>query len=342
MKANLPIRSLILMNCVLAGTIGAFLFLFLYLYSGFDEPIAFYSGSCVFEFLSVGFINILILRIVYRSGFDSRDKGKRYRWYIAGYLGSCIFFLIPWVHVHHSDLHSEGGYGIWHFLETIVRGGCVNTLMIFGQNFILLQHEKSKADLENSQLKMANMEAANLLLKQQVQPHFLFNALSILKTLYKKDIHAGEAYLVHLANFLRVSVSYSHTNITKLSEEISFCRTYLEMQRLRFGDALHCTIDIPDDALLNGFVPSFSIQPLLENAIKHNEVTDESPLSIKVYLDGDYVVVKNNLQVKENSDTSSGKGLTNLMERYRVLSGDEVIIRSDDKTFSVSIKILKP
>jgi len=330
------------MNCIQAGTIGAFLLLFTYLYGKSGEPLIYNSLTTIFEILSIGFINILVLKVVYKSGFESASKRKRGHWYILGFFGSCLFFTIPFiVSTHLIRIVYLEKYNIWPFLEIVARGFCCNTLIIFGYNFILLQYEKSKADLENSQLKMANMEAANLLLKQQVQPHFLFNALSILKTLYKKDVHAGEAYLVHLANFLRASVSYSHANITRLSDEINFCKTYLEMQRLRFGDALNCVIDIPEKMLLNGFVPSFSIQPLLENAIKHNEVTDEFPLSIKVYQEGEYIIVKNNLQVKENGEVSSGKGLTNLIERYRILSGDEVMIQSDNSTFSVSIKILK-
>jgi sensor histidine kinase YesM len=341
MKAKLPIRSLILMNCLQAGTIGAFLLLFTYLYGKPGEPIIRNSLTTIFEILSVGFINILVLKMFFKSGFDSSSRKKRIRWYIFGSLGSCLFFAIPSGHIRIVyDVHMED-YNVWPLVEIVARGLCCNAIIVFGYNFILLQHEKSKADLENSQLKTANMEAANLLLKQQVQPHFLFNALSILKTLYKKDLHAGEAYLVHLANFLRASVSYSNTNVIRLSEEINFCKTYLEMQRLRFGDALNCDIDIPERMLMNGFVPSFSIQPLLENALKHNEVTDEFPLSIKVYQEGDYIIVRNNLQLKENGEASSGKGLTNLIERYRILSGDEVMIQSDDKTFSVGIKILK-
>jgi len=329
------------MSCLQAGTIGTFLLLFTYLYGKAEEPLIYNSLKTIFDVLSVGLINILILKVCFKSGFDSSSKKKRFRWYVFGSLGSCLFFANPFENLPITHMVYIENYYVWHSLEIVARGVCGNAIMVFGFNFILLQHEKSKADLENSQLKTANMEAANLLLKQQVQPHFLFNALSILKTLYKNDIHAGEAYLVHLANFLRASVSYSNANVTRLLDEISFCKTYLEMQRLRFGDALNCSIEIPESMLMNGFVPSFSIQPLLENAIKHNEVTDESPLSIKVYLEGEYIVVKNNLQVKENGEISSGKGLTNLMERYRILSGDEVMIQSDDKTFSVSIKILK-
>jgi sensor histidine kinase YesM len=340
MRSKLPIKSLVIMNCVVAGIVGGFLFVLESLYDDVNQPIAFFSLWVIVDFLAIGFINIIILKVVYSSGMDGKAKIKRLQWYLTGYILSSLFFLIP-TPLTTSIATSHSKTGVLKVFEIAARGFCVNTLTIFMQTFILIQFEKSKAVLEVSRLKIANMEAAILLLKQQVQPHFLFNALSVLKTLYKRDNQAGEAYLVHLANFLRVSVSYSNKNITKLSDEIDFCMGYLKMQQIRFGTALLCNIDIPQKTLCAGFVPSFSIQPLLENAIKHNEVTNESPLTIHIALDGEYVVVKNNLQLKQNRDPYSGKGLSNLIERYKILSGDDVVIRSDDHSFSVAIKILK-
>jgi len=189
-------------------------------------------------------------------------------------------------------------------------------------------------------LKIANAEAANQLLRQQIHPHFLFNALNILKSLYKLDTHAAEEYLVCLSNFLRASISNNNIKVTRLRDELILCQNYLGMQKIRFGDALICTFSIPDDTLEQGYVPSFSIQPLLENAIKHNELTDESPLYIDIVQDGDRIVVLNKMKHKITTETSTGSGLANLSERYRIHSGDELIIKDDGTTFSVSIKIM--
>jgi LytS/YehU family sensor histidine kinase len=112
------------------------------------------------------------------------------------------------------------------------------------------------------------------------------------------------------------------------------------MQKIRFGNALICSISIEEATLESGFVPSFSIQPLLENAIKHNELTEEFPLHIMIKQDGDRIKVSNNLKLKHTSEASTGSGLANLSERYRILSNDELLIETNDTAFSVSIKVL--
>jgi LytS/YehU family sensor histidine kinase len=201
-------------------------------------------------------------------------------------------------------------------------------------------HEKEAIiESENIQLKIKNIEAANQKLKQQLHPHFLFNSLNVLKTLIKKQPDDAEAYLKRLSDFLRASVSLDNVNTVKLEEELKFSMDYLEMQKIRFGNAIQFEVGIPEE-VKTGIVPTFSIQLLLENAIKHNAFTIESPLFIKLnYING-WITVSNNIQPKSLAEYSGGLGLTNLSERYKIISGDEINIQSADSYFSVSIKIL--
>lgn len=224
---------------------------------------------------------------------------------------------------------------------TILISVLINFLILALQNFIVLHDAKAIADLENSNLKAANADAANQLLRQQIHPHFLFNALNILKSLYRVNAKLGEEYLIRLSDFLRAAVSNNNIKTIPLKEELKLCQDYLEMQRIRFNNTLTYSVSISEETLTNGYVPSFSIQPLLENAIKHNELTEESPLHIFIQQDGDRVKIMNNLKRKNTSETSTGSGLMNLAERYRLLSGEELFIEETDKTFTVSIKILK-
>ncbi len=127
---------------------------------------------------------------------------------------------------------------------------------------------KLQSELELSMLKTANAEAMNLVLKQQIQPHFLFNALNTLKALYHKDAQTADTYMVHMADFLRASISHDSSNISSLEDEIKLLSDYLEMQRISFGTALVCTISLPEETLKNFSLPSFSLQPLLGKCYK--------------------------------------------------------------------------
>jgi two-component system, LytTR family, sensor kinase len=197
---------------------------------------------------------------------------------------------------------------------------------------------KQRLEVENATLRAESIEVMYQQLKQQVNPHFLFNTLSTLKTLIHDNPDA-EIYLKRLSDFLRTSVSYNNKNTLILGEELKFCLDYLELQKVRFGEALLFSIRIPEN-VKSGFVPVFSIQQLIENAIKHNALTVSQPLHIKIDYSDERVVVSNNIKRKNTSEESLGVGLINLAERYRILSGDEVIIKTENNCFLVSIKIL--
>jgi sensor histidine kinase YesM len=217
----------------------------------------------------------------------------------------------------------------------------INTIILIVLNLVLLHEKKARIELEYAQLKIKNAEAANQQLKQQIHPHFLFNALNTLNILINKQPEQAEDYLVKLSDFLRTTISLDNINTVKLGEELKLCLNYLEMQKMRFGKALQFIVNIQEDVQNSGFVPVFSLQLLLENAIKHNAFTDETPLSISIINKGDRIIVSNNIKLKSTSEISTGRGLVNLAERYKILSGDEILIDEHNNTFSVSIKVLQ-
>jgi sensor histidine kinase YesM len=215
----------------------------------------------------------------------------------------------------------------------------VNSMVLIIQDIVLLIEKKTKIENENILLKIKNVEAANLKLKQQLQPHFLFNSLNVLKTLIRKQPGSAEIYVKRLSDFLRASVLYDNVNTVKFEEELKLSLDYIEMQKIRFGNSINFEARIPDEAKA-GLLPVFSVQMLLENAVKHNAFTPESPLQIKLTCENGWLTVSNNIQHKEAVESSSGMGLINLSERYKLISGDDIEIKQDDSTFSVSIKIL--
>jgi two-component system, LytTR family, sensor kinase len=217
----------------------------------------------------------------------------------------------------------------------------VNILVLTIHNYVTLSHAKADTELENARLKFANTEAINQLLKQQIHPHFLFNALTTLRALIRRHPEKAEEYLIHLSDFLRASISKGQRDIISLKDELKLSTDYLEMQKMRAGEALKFNIAVDQQSLSNKWLPAFSLQPLLENAIKHNVLTAEDPLYLDVIQEGDYLKVVNNLQVKHLTDASTGIGLMNLSERYRMLTGEDILIEENGKTFTVKIKILQ-
>jgi len=221
-----------------------------------------------------------------------------------------------------------------------VLGLSINSVILIIQHLILLKGKQAGIEIENARLKLKNIEALNEQLKQQIHPHFLFNSLNTLKSLINNSPEAAEDYLVKLSDFLRISISEGKGNVGKLSEELKLCLDFLEMQKIRYGRALEYIVNISEENLKTGYIPVFSLQLLTENAIKHNALTNESPLQIYIRYEDGRIIVSNNLRKKIISEPSPGLGLINLAERYKILSGDEVLIKNSNDKFSVSIKIL--
>ncbi|MGD9992207.1 MAG: sensor histidine kinase [Salinivirgaceae bacterium] len=286
-------------------------------------------------------INILI--IYYWGKFELRKNLLNILRYFVSYLLSASFIMVAMgmrklflssLKVNCEITQSHTPYA------TIVMAISLNTVILIILDLILLKEKKTKVEIENAQLRLKNSEALNQQLKQQIHPHFLFNSLNTLKSLINKSPDIAEDYLIRLSDFLRASVSAGKDNIVKVKDEIKMCLDYLEMQKIRYGDALKFYLDIPEELYLTGFVPVFSLQLLCENAIKHNALTIESPLHIQIEFRQGRITVINNLQPKLTTEATTGSGLINLTERYQILSGDEIIIQTTAYQFSVSIKVL--
>ena len=336
MQGALPIKSLIRLNFLLMLALSAINFVFLSI-NEYEIKTLLYT---LMTALNIGLISFVNTGLLYYFVGKFKPGTRQFMWYryTCSHIFSASVNLIIWPWFLSSDTWT---FDLKWFAIFLLSSIIVNSLVIILQDFILLHYEKASADLEVSRLKAAHAEASNLLLKQQIHPHFLFNALNTLKALYRKDPKAGDTYIVHLANFLRASV-YNHTaKLSTVEEEVKLFKDYLEMQKIRFGTALQVHVDIPVEVLKSYNIPSFSLQPLLENAIKHNELTEASPLIVAVSISDDRIVIYNNLQKKVVTESSTNNGLANLTERYRLLSGDEVMINEDEHAFWVSIKLLK-
>ena len=215
------------------------------------------------------------------------------------------------------------------------------SIVYFFHNFFLLNQLKSKREIEVAELKNLNSETKNELLRQQIQPHFLFNALNTLKSLIKKEPELAEEYVIHLSEFLRASIADNRNQTAKLIEELKICRDYMNMQKIRFGDALNYIIDLDlKDPRVQRQIPNFSLQPLLENAIKHNQFTLSNPLDIRIYLKDEYICVSNPIRLRKLVEHSTGNGLYNLSQRCKIIYDEDIKILNDGNYFEVQIKLI--
>lgn len=314
------ISALIITPLFITGNVKAY---------SYVEALLFITGLVLFFWA----VNIT----VYAVATNAKGTSAPLRYLLSYVFGVVLsVFIVSWF--FEGSFHNASHQDFFHFHLLVFIA--INTAVIILQNLTLVREKNAMVEAENMQLRIKNIEAANQQLKHQVQPHFLFNSLSTLKALIKTSPAQAEEYLVRLSDFLRYAVSASRPDKVKIEDEVKLCIDYLEMQKIRFGEALQFTIDIPAEVQLNKYMPVFALQMLTENAIKHNMLTIAMPLIINIAYTDNTIAVSNNLQQRDTINTETGMGLNNLSERYKLLSGDDIAIQKDDNTFKVTIKVL--
>jgi len=176
-------------------------------------------------------------------------------------------------------------------------------------------------------------------LKNQLDPHFLFNSLNVLTSLIEENPVNAQKFTTALSKVYRYVLEQKNKELVSVDEELEFAKTYMSLLKMRFEDSI--IFDIPEKAMNpESKVVPLSLQLLLENAVKHNTVTSGKPLRIKIYENGDSLVVENNLQPKQIVNKSSGVGLSNIMQRYDLLTNKKINISKQANQFTVAIPML--
>ncbi len=175
-------------------------------------------------------------------------------------------------------------------------------------------------------------------LKSQLDPHFLFNSLNALASLID-DNEPAQQYLSRLADVYRYVLLSKDKDTVSLKEEMEFVDSFLYLAKVRFRQGLEVKKSIPEE-LLSRKVAPLGIQLLVENALKHNAITQNQPLQIEIFADGDYIRVKNEIRPRAHLEYSSRLGLKNILERYKILSNKPVEIMNDQIQFEVGLPLL--
>ncbi len=176
-------------------------------------------------------------------------------------------------------------------------------------------------------------------LKNQLDPHFLFNSLNVLTSLIEEDPYQAQKFTTSLSKVYRYVLEQKNKDLVTVDEELQFAKTYVRLLKMRFEDSI--VFEIPDQCSdPNAKIVPLSLQLLLENAVKHNVVTASKPLHIKVFEEAGMLAVTNNLQEKQVVKQSSGVGLTNIQQRYGILTDRKVKISKTATDFSVKLPVL--
>ncbi len=252
------------------------------------------------------------------------------------------FLLISAALVLGSIIHSVL-FGTVHPPRTIVRGYFIrfllSTVMVAVMvRLILLIREGKRKDILNEQLHTAYVKAQLTVLQEQLNPHFFFNTLSSISAIIREDPERAQAYIMHLSKVFRYTLMHSGNDIVTLETELQHLSSYTELIAMRLENAFILKNSVAPD-LLHKYILHLSLQPLVENAVKHNTATASNPLIINIFNEGDLLVIQNNLQPANVTD-STGMGLANLNERFRLQASREIEIHRTENYFTVKLPLL--
>lgn len=213
----------------------------------------------------------------------------------------------------------------------------VLTAFFMARAFLL---EWRQAAVDAEKLRAEQFAGKYRMLRDQLNPHFLFNSLNVLSNIVYEDADRAADFIQQLSRFYRYVLEIQKEELVDLEKEIDFGGRYLKLQQLRFGENLK--VDWEKQIPKGAMIPPLSLQLVLENAVKHNEISNANPLNIKISVNDNFITVENAIQKKVIEDGSStGVGLENIKERYRLLSDREVEILDDGKVYSVSLPLIK-
>jgi two-component system LytT family sensor kinase len=325
----------IILSLLIGSILNAIMFLE-YIQSKEIDPIA--RIRIIYTFIT----NILVLYLLYLFCFKAVqhkiNKAKEFWYFIGGSLfitvllslalSKCYFLIEP------NDQTLLNQYYTTNLIKNLI------ILIIVQLSTFLLYSvsERQQALLENEKLIAENIRIRYEVLKNQVDPHFLFNSLNTLNGLISVNIDKAQEFVQNLSSVFRYAVG--NKEITHLDEELAFTESYASLMKIRYGDNLQIMYNIEEKYLTHCIMP-ISLQLLVENAIKHNVISNKHPLIITIETTpSDTIRVLNKIQPKQKAEQGAGIGLANITERYKLLFQKDVNITQTD-VFCVEMPLIK-
>ncbi|HEY4618407.1 MAG TPA: histidine kinase [Flavobacterium sp.] len=227
---------------------------------------------------------------------------------------------------------------IWVHLFYIILSLGVSTFM-HARSFMINWKRASNIEVIQHKIIAGTASAKFESLKNQIDPHFLFNSLNVLSSLIEENPENAQRFTISLSKIYRYVLEQKDKELVSVEEELAFAKTYMNLLKMRFENSLFYelpqTVSNPEAKV----VP-LSLQLLLENTVKHNVVSEQRPLRIRIFIEGDYLVIQNDYQKKEVLRDRQGVGLQNIINRYAILTDREVRIEQNPDTFTVYLPLL--
>ncbi|WP_298651791.1 histidine kinase [uncultured Proteiniphilum sp.] len=295
----------------------------------------------VFDFVSFFFLALFLLyfntrNLLLNTGHQL-DGWKNTVVSIGGSLVICTLFLVFRTLI--TDFPRQAFHLNGMDMFKTLSAGIITVL--YG-SIIILIYRQQQMKLENQSLKTENLQATYNVLTAQINPHFFFNSLNTLSALVREQQkEASLKYINELSHIFRYVLNSNKKELVALQEELYFLNAYRYMLEIRYEDKLFFDIHI-DGKYLRYLLPVLSFQPVIENIIKHNVISEKKPLTICIYItEEEQLAISNPIRPKLGYEENTGIGLKNLTDRYRLLLSENILIENDGRNFTVKLPIVE-
>jgi two-component system LytT family sensor kinase len=244
------------------------------------------------------------------------------------------------------DIQLCHNYAVWDEIPLINPELTTGIGMFYLIGFGVSEYMKSLLVYKENQVKFFRLEKENVMaryksLKDQIEPHFLFNSLSVLSSLIHTDADTASQFVIRLSKTLRYIIESNKAMLVPLKEELKVVDDYFFLIKTRFNESINLTVNIENEYANEVYVPPVALQSLLENAINHNKFSIDQPLSITIIALNNYIEVRNSLNKKNIIQDSTGVGLNNIRQRYELIAGKKIMVEETELEFIVKLPFLK-
>ncbi len=309
-------------------------------FGSFNELLINFSVYQMYSFV-LGYANMFYFKYLETIPWKENSGVKRI---LTGVIGSTIVSVVGLFILRMVTAMLYNGQTVGEFLATeslrnYYFGLSVALIVVLIFHVVYFYNKDQKKKVKESQIVAKTESAKFESLKNQLDPHFLFNSLNVLTSLIGESPMQAEKFTTKLSKVYRYVLEQKDKDLTSLADELAFARSYMQLLQMRFEDAVSYTIPEKVSQEEAKIVP-LSLQLLLENAVKHNVITSGQPLRIEIYEENGYLVVENNINPKKSLEKSTKVGLSNIKQRYQLVTDRKVVIEDASNIFRVKLPLL--